>query len=132
MEAMTMGERRRIIQLYGEGWKTHRIAEALGRSRSGVRRIRQQHRERGVLAPQPRGGGRPPKLNAAGDRELLARVAARPDATLDELAADGGLGVSRSTIDRHLRKLRISFKKKWSMPQSRSDPTWPSGGPTGS
>ena len=112
MEAMTMGERRRILRLYAEGWTTGRIAEALGRSVSGVRRIKQRHRERGVLEPRPRGGGRPPKLDAAGDRKLAGLVAAQPDATLDELAARGGLGVSRSTIDRHLRRLRISFKKK--------------------
>lgn len=30
MEAMTMGERRRIITLYERGWNTARIAEALG------------------------------------------------------------------------------------------------------
>lgn len=112
MEAMTMGERRRILTLYQRGWSTCRIAEALGRSRSGVRRIRQQFRERGELKPSKRGDGPPSKVGPA-QRERLARlVAERPDATLRELRDALGLDVSISTIDRHLRTLRLSFKKK--------------------
>lgn len=112
MEAMTMGERRRIIKLYDRGWTTLQIAESLGRSRSGVRRIRQQFRERGALRPMKRGEGPPPKVGAD-EREQLARlVAEKPDATLRELRDALGLDVSLSTIDRHLRALKLSFKKR--------------------
>ena len=112
MEAMTPGERRRIIHLYSQGWTTARIAQALGRSVSGVRRIRQRHRERGDLTPQPRGQGRPPKVTQVHRQQLAKLVAQQPDATLEELQRRSGLAVSSSTIDRHLRKLRLSFKKK--------------------
>jgi transposase len=112
MEAMTMGERRRILTLYQKDWPTGRIAEAIGRSVSGVRRVRQRYRERGRLEPLKRGNGRPPKVSAADRRRLAALVAQQPDATLDELRQRSGLSVSRSTIDRHLRTLRLSFKKK--------------------
>ena len=112
MEAMTRGERRRIISLYDRGWETSRIAEAIGRSASGVRRIRQQHRERGTLEPLKRGSGPKPKVTAQGRERLAELVAQQPDATLDELTERCGLGVSRSTIDRHLRMLGLSFKKK--------------------
>lgn len=112
MEAMTMGERRRIMELYGKGWSTPRIAQALDRSPSGVRRIRQQHRERGHLEPLPRGAGRPPKVTQADRQGLAELVRQQPDATIDQLHQRSGLKVSRSTIDRHLRKLRLSFKKK--------------------
>ena len=112
MEAMTMGERRRILTLYERDWPTRRIAEAIGRSESGVRRVRQRYRERGSLQPLKRGDGRPPKVRAADRQKLAALVAAHPDATLDELLEQSGLAVSRSTIDRHLRALSFSFKKK--------------------
>lgn len=112
MEAMTLGERRRILTLYNQGWSTSRIAFALGRSPAGVRRIRQQHRERGHLNPLKRGDGPPRKVTDADRQHLLTLVRQQPDATLDELHRRSGLNVSRSTIDRHLRALRLSFKKK--------------------
>ena len=112
MEAMTMGERRRILTLYDRGWKTARIAEAIGRSRSGVRRIRQKFHERRQLEPLKRGNGRPPKVSDADRQRLADLVAEQPDATLDELLERSGLAVSRSTINRHLHRLRLSFKKK--------------------
>ena len=112
MQSMTMGERKRIMTLYGRGWTTCRIAESLGRSRSGVRRIRQQFRERGELEPMKRGAGPPPKVGGDERQQLAQLVAERPDATLRELRDALGLDVSLSTIDRHLRALKLSFKKR--------------------
>ena len=112
MEAMTMGERRRILTLYERGWTTCRIAESIGRSRSGVRRIRQQFRERGELTPMKRGDGPPPKVGPTQRERLSELVAQKPDATLRELRDGLGLDVSLSTIDRHLRALKLSFKKR--------------------
>lgn len=112
MQSMTMGERRRILTLYERGWTTCMIAQSLGRSRSGVRRIRQQFHERGELRPMKRGEGPTPKVGPS-QREQLARlVAEQPDATLRELRERLGLDVSLSTIDRHLRALKLSFKKR--------------------
>lgn len=117
MQSMTMGELRRIMTLYERGWTTCRIAESPGRSRSGVRRIRQQFRERGELEPMRRGDGPKPKVGPD-EREQLSRlVAEQPDATLHELRERLGLDVSLSTIDRHLRTLKLGFKKRrWSPP----------------
>lgn len=127
MEAMTMGERRRIMALYARGWNTKRIAETLGRSASGVRRIKQRFAERRRLRPLKRGCGPRPKVTEADRQKLRALIAEQPDATLDELTERSGLGVSRSTIDRHLRAMRISFKKRSSMPPSSTGPTSLSG-----
>lgn len=112
MDAMTMGERRRIMTLYEQGWTTARIAQSLGRSRSGVRRIRQQFRERGELKPRKPGIQQPYKVRDP-DRQRLAKLhAQQPDATLRELRDRSGLAVSISTIDRHLRAMKLSFKKR--------------------
>lgn len=131
MEAMTLGERRRILTLYAQDWSTARIALALGRSVAGVRRIRQQFRQRGRLEPLPRGAGRPPKVQAQERQRLAELVRQQPDATLDQLHQRSGLAVSRSTIDRHLRALRLSFKKKCSTPPSRTAPMSPPAAPPG-
>lgn len=112
MEAMTMGERRRIITLYERGWTSSRIAQALGRSPSGVRRVRQHLRERGDLKPRKRGNGRPPKVGPQQRQQLAELIEQQPDATLRELRDRSGLAVSLSTIDRHLRALKLSFKKR--------------------
>ena len=78
----------------------------------GERRIRQQFRERGELSPMKRGDGPTPKVGPT-HRERLARlVADQPDATLVELREPLGLDASLSTIDRHLRALKLSFKKR--------------------
>lgn len=123
MEAMTKGERQRIIHLYNQGWTTRRIAESLGRSPAGIRRIRQQFRERGTLEPRKRGNGPPPKVTEQDRQRLAELVRQHPDATLDELLELSGLPVCRSTIDVHLRRLRISFKKKvlYAAEQDRPD-----------
>ena len=112
MEAMAMGERRRILKLYERGWTTLQIAQSLGRSRSGVRRIRQQFRQRGDLTPMKRGDGPTPKVGPDERQKLADLVAQIPDATLAELREQSGLDVSLSTIDRHLRALKLSFKKR--------------------
>ncbi|MEM9020807.1 MAG: helix-turn-helix domain-containing protein [Planctomycetota bacterium] len=77
---MMMGERRRIMKPYDRGWTTLQIAESLGRSRSGVRRIRQQFRERGELKPMKRGDGPRPKVGMTHRERLAQLVAEQPDA----------------------------------------------------
>jgi transposase len=119
MEAIVLPVRRRILALYQKGWSTRRIAENVGHSESGVRRIRQRARERGSVEPLKRGDGRPPKIDQVGRERLKALVDQHADATLDELLAMSQLDVSRSTIDRHLRKLKLTFKKKSFTQQNR-------------
>lgn len=132
MEAMTMGERKRIIELYDKGWSTKRIAEALGRCESAVRRIRQQYRERGHLEPLPRGSGRKPLVSPEDREHLRQLVAEQSDATLDELHERANLPVSRSTIFRNLRILKLSYKKKSCTQPNRIGQTLPNAAPRGS
>jgi len=112
MEVIALPVRRRIIALYEDGWSTGRIAQSLGHSKAGVRRIRQRYRERGTLEPRKRGDGPKPKVTEAHRERLADLVREQPDATLRELRDALGLDVSISTIDRHLQRLRLTFKKK--------------------
>ena len=111
--AMTSATAQAVVTtLYEEDLSTSEIAECLGHSESGVRRIRQRFRERATLEPLKRGTGRKPKMTESDDQRRDALVRSQPDATLRELRGSLGVEVSLSTIDRHLRGLKLTFKKK--------------------
>ncbi len=103
--------RKRIIELYALGKPTKHIAELFGICRSGVRRVRQQFRERGTLDPLPRNPGRDPGLGEADQPRLRALVDATPDATPAESREPLGAAVAVSTVDRTLTRLGRPLKK---------------------
>jgi transposase len=120
MEPYPRQLRKRIIELYEQGQSTKHIAQWFGICRSGVRRVRQHFRERGTLEPLARDPGREQGLSDAEQRRLAEQVKAKPDATLAELRASLGVAVALSTMDRALRRLGLSRKKRRGMPRSRS------------
>jgi transposase len=117
--------RRWIISAYEAGKGTKEIAAIFGRCESAVRRVRQNHRERGTADPLLHLRGPKGKLTDELKTRLSQFVADRPDATLAEFKKDLGLDASLSTIDRWLKKLDLSFKKSPSTPPSRTGPTSP-------
>ena len=122
MDAFSTRERRTIIALYRKGWDTEDIAQRLGASVAGVRRVWQQFREEGRDSPAYANCGRKPTLDDAGRQQLLRIVAARPDAFCHELAEDVertmGVKVTRQTIGQWLRELGVTRKKSRSTPRS--------------
>lgn len=112
MKPISIAIRRRIIALYDQDWSTAQIAAAVGHSESGVRRIRQRYRERQSLEPLPGGSGPPIKASKDDLQRLRDLVDAHRDSTLDELCEMSDLPVSRATIDRYLRKMKYTFKKR--------------------
>jgi transposase len=117
--------RRWIILAYQAGHGTKQIAAIFGRCESGVRRVRQNQRERGSADPLLHLRGRKGKLTDEIKMRLSPFVADHPDATLAEIKQELKLEVSISTIDRWLKKLGLSFKKSPSTRPSRIDPTSP-------
>lgn len=115
--------RRRIVELDLEGYGTREIAELFGLAESGVRRVKQRHRERGTHEPLPRGGGRRTLLSDDAQARIRDYVASRPDATREELKSALGLGVSVQTISTWLKRLGLPLKKSRSTPASRTGPT---------
>ena len=75
------------------------------------------------MAPKVRTQQTTPKLTKEHLAILHHLVEERNDATLEELrdllAAEAGVDVSRSTIDRALDKLDLTLKKRRSMPTKR-------------
>jgi len=124
MPSQTTLTRRWIVSAYHAGKGTKEIAAIFGRCESAVRRVRQDHRERGTADPLLHLRGRKSKLGVELKDRLGQFVAARPDATLAEIKEQLALDVTLSTIDRWLRKLGLSFKKSPSTRASRTGRTW--------
>lgn len=103
--------RRRIVELYEQDYSTAEIAEVFGVCEAGVRRVRQRLRERGTLEPLPRTCGRKPLMTADVERHVRDHVAARPDATREEIRAALGLSVSVQSISKWLKRLGLPLKK---------------------
>lgn len=127
MGAFTTRERRKIIALYKQGWDTEDVAQQLGASLAGVRRIWQQYREEGRDTDAYVNCGRRPTLDEAGRQKVLELAKARPDAFCHEIADEVerhlGVRVSRQTVGRWLSRLGLSRKKSRSTPASSSVPT---------
>jgi len=123
--------RKRIVELYQQKFSTQQIAELLGAAKSGVRRVHQHFRERGTVEPLPKNSGRKPQLTGPIEAQIRSHIAARPDATREELKTALGLDVSLQTISKWLKKLRLPLKKSRCMPASRTGPTWPLPAPSG-
>ena len=123
MEALPKRMRERIVALYEQGVATKRIAEGLGTSRSGTRRIRQNLRERGTLEPVKARTGYASGLTIDVADRLRELVAADPGATRQTLRDRLGVTADVRTVGRWLRKLGLVLKKSRSAPPSRTGPT---------
>jgi transposase len=125
MEAYPLLVRKRILELYEQNKSTKEIAELFGICRSGTRRIKQNMRERGTVAPKPRNAGRKPKLTPQLEQKIREFVAADPDCTREELKKALNLTVSLQAISKWLKKLGLVLKKSPCMPPSRIAPQSP-------
>jgi len=91
-------------------------------SLSFVARLLRRHRQTGSVTPAPHGGGHPRALTAADDARLRELVGEQPDATLAELRQRLGVSCSLAALDRALRRLRLTRKKKVLRAQEQASP----------
>ena len=112
--------RRRIIELYEQGWETDEIAEYYDYCPSGVRRVRQRHEETGSVEPRDGKRGPEPRFDEAGLARLAAEVAKKPDATPAELKEAVGVDADPSVYCRVLQRLALTRKKSRSTRKSRT------------
>ena len=88
-----------------------------------VKKLLAQRRCTGQVAPLGHRGGRPPKIRQTHLRRLRALVRKQPDLTLEQLRAAVGLRCSLVAIHRALAKRGLTYKKRRSVPASRTAPT---------
>ena len=132
MEAYSLDLRQRVVRAVDEQRGTQQaIAELFGVSARWIRKLLQQRRATGSIAPRPHGGGQPAKFAGARLQRLQALVAHCPDATLAELQKRSRVAASRMAVWRALRRLRVSHKKSRSGPPSKTAPTCKPSAPLG-
>ena len=124
MKAYSIEFRRKIIKAYeDESISQRKLANRFGVAMSFVQKLLKQYRETDSVAPKKRTQQTPPKLTESNLAVLRRLVEAQNDATLEELrgqlAAEINVLVSRSTIDRALKKLDLTLKKRRSTPMKR-------------
>jgi len=119
MEAYSLDLRKRVLARCDAGHGTKQIAEEFDVSPAWVRRLKQRRREHNTIAPLVRKLPDQHKLKEDDRRELRQLVDQNPDATLVELRKMLGGKASVVTVWRALRDLRLSLKKRASVPRSR-------------
>jgi transposase len=110
MKAYSPEFRRDVLSACDAGEGTRAVALRFRVSESWVRRVKQERREQGKIAPS-RKRRRIPKWAAYADR-IRASVAEKPDRTLRELKVYLQTDLSVQTLSRALRALKLTFKKK--------------------
>lgn len=110
MEAYSKELRRDVLRASAGGANTKSLALRYGVSESWVRRVKQEYREQGKVAPATT-RKRTPKW-AQHQEEILRLEAEQPDLTLLELQAALGTTLCTATLSNALRTLKLTFKKK--------------------
>ena len=124
MKAYSLDLRERVMQ---SGESIRKTAARYRVSTNFIVRLRQQYRATGQLTPKRRGGNRRPRVDQAGGVWLIELLQRESSLTLAELCGryerDYGVRVSKSSMDRTLQRLGISYKKN----TARSAPPYRAG-----
>jgi transposase len=105
----------RVVAAVACGGRRRAVAAQFGVAASTVTKWMQHLRRSGGIAPKKQGGDRRSERVEAHAGEILSLVAARPDITLEEIAAHLAQAhaerFAASTIWRFLDRRRLTFKK---------------------
>lgn len=124
MRTISLDLRERILAAYDhdEGTReqvAHRWRVSLGL----VKKLLQQRRRTGDIAPRHRFSGRKPVILPVHQGHLRALLASQPDLTLPELRAATGLACTLPAIHYALKKLGLTYKKRHSAPANKTGRT---------
>lgn len=118
-----MDLRERILAAYDRDEGTRlQVAERFAVSLGMVKKLLQQRRNTGDIAPRHRYSGRKPKITQKHQRHLERLVRKHSDMTLEELRDAIGVDCSLPAIHYALVKLGLSYKKRCSIRQNTSGP----------
>jgi len=126
MRTLSLDLRERILTAYDndEGTRpeiAHRFRVSLGM----VKKLLQQRRRTGDIAPRHRFCGRKPMIIATHYGQMRSLLAKKNDLTLRELRQAIGLKCSLQAINVVLAKLGLTYKKRHSAPANKTVQTLP-------
>lgn len=124
--------RERIIEARERGVTVAALSKSYGVSERSIFKLQALYRATGNITPRTHTRGRKSTVNA----EMLARIDQTiqeiPDITLEELREKLRLPVQVSRLCQIIReKLGYTYKKRWSMPASKTGRTCKSNGSAG-
>src|SRR3989442_12391110 len=126
VQAHCWDRRERILACCDEGVGTREeFARHYGVSLGLVKKLLQQRRRTGDIAPRHHRSGRKPQIVAAHQRQMRALLGRKPDLTLAELRAAVELECSLPAIHYALVKMGLSYKKRRCAPASKTARTSP-------
>lgn len=121
MATCSLDLRTRVLAAYDAGAGTREdVARRFCVSLGMVKKLLQQRRRTGDIAPRHHHSGRPPKILGRHRRHLRALVRERPDRTLPELRAAAGLDCTLPAIHYVLKAMGLSYKKRRSGPANKT------------
>ena len=125
MGTISLDLRQRIVESYDkkEGTRPD-IARRFRVSLGLVKKLLQQRRRTGDIAPRHRFSGRKPTIAALDRSQMRALLAKKNDLTLRELRQAAGLNCSLQAINVVLARMGLTYKKRHSAPANRIGPTF--------
>ena len=124
MATLSLDLRERIVSAYDDGEGTREeIAKRFRVSLGMVKKLLQQRRSTGDIAPRHHRSGRKPKITPEQRRRLADLVSQRPDMTLEELRIAVDVECTVPAIHYVLKGLGLTYKKRRSTPPNKTDRT---------
>jgi len=126
MRTISLDLRERILSSYDQNeGNREEIARRYRVSLGLVKKLLQQRRRTGDIAPRHRYSGRKPRIMPAHHQQLRTLLSRKPDMTLKELRVAVRLNCTLPAIHYALEKLGLTYKKRRLGPASRTAPTSP-------
>ena len=118
--------RERILAAYDEGGDTRQgVARRFRVSLGMVKKLLQQRRHTGDIAPRHHRAARKPRIVAGHQRQMRVLLVKKPDLTLKELRNAMSLECSLQAIHVVLAKMGLTYKKRLSAPRNKTGRTSP-------
>lgn len=126
MRTLSLDLRQRILDSYDKDEGTRdKIARRFRVSLGMVKKLLQQRRRTGDIAPRHRFAGRKPMIVATHRSQIRSFLAKKNDLTLRELRGALGLRCSVQALHVVLGKMGLTYKKRRSTPVSKTAQTSP-------
>jgi transposase len=126
MRTISLDLRERILAAYDHAEGTRpEMAQRFRVSLGLVKKLLQQRRRTGDIAPRHRFSGRKPAIVARHRQQFRVLLTKKNDLTLRELRRATGLKCSLQAINVILAKMDLTYKKRRSTPANRPGPTSP-------
>ena len=124
MRTLSLDLRERIVTSYdNEEGTRDQVGSRFRVSLGMVKKLLQQRRRTGDIAPRHHYSGRKPLIVASHHRQMRSLLSKKPDLTLKELRSALGLDCSLPAIHYALESLGLTYKKRHSGRVNKTVPT---------